>query len=294
MAGMDRGVVWAFAAVFAGSVFLSTAPAAAQEQQQGENAAGVGGGFKSQYHLFNPTPRGAMRELSTDRPDVTESAYTVDAGHFQVELSFVEYTRDGGGFEEWAVLPSNLKVGLLNNVDLQLVLTPYVEQEVDDARDASGFGDTQLRLKVNLWGNDGGTTALAVMPYVQLPTGDDDLSSNDVEGGIIVPLAVGISDRWGVNFMAEVDLVRDAADEEYETEFLHTASVSYGVTDRVGSYAEYIGIASTEDDLDYRVLLGVGMTYGVSDNVQLDAGVNVGLTDEADDVRVFAGMSFRL
>jgi hypothetical protein len=40
---------------------------------------------KSGYHLFRPTPRELMRELSTDRPDQTESAYTVDAGHVQLE-----------------------------------------------------------------------------------------------------------------------------------------------------------------------------------------------------------------
>lgn len=38
---------------------------------------------KSGYHLFNPTPTALMREMSTDRPDQTESAYTADAGHFQ-------------------------------------------------------------------------------------------------------------------------------------------------------------------------------------------------------------------
>ena len=36
---------------------------------------------KSQYNLFNPTPRALMREMSTDRPAKTASAYAVDAGH---------------------------------------------------------------------------------------------------------------------------------------------------------------------------------------------------------------------
>src|SRR6187402_3113627 len=49
---------------------------------------------KSQYHLFNPTPLNLMREMSTDRPDTTESAYTVDAGHYQIEMSFFDYSRD--------------------------------------------------------------------------------------------------------------------------------------------------------------------------------------------------------
>jgi hypothetical protein len=41
---------------------------------------------KWQYHLLRPTPAELIPEMSTDRPDKTESPYTVDAGHFQVEL----------------------------------------------------------------------------------------------------------------------------------------------------------------------------------------------------------------
>ena len=81
---------------------------------------------KSQYHLFNPTPAALMREMSTDRPDKTESAYPVDAGHFQIESDLVSYsydhdTEDGANtrVDAWAVAAINFKVGLLNNVDLR-------------------------------------------------------------------------------------------------------------------------------------------------------------------------------
>src|SRR4026208_1539423 len=84
---------------------------------------------KSQYHLFNPTPRNLMREMSTDRPDKTESAYTVDAGHFQLEMDVLSYSwdRDNGlpgdtRIESVAIAPMNLKVGLCNRADLQLML----------------------------------------------------------------------------------------------------------------------------------------------------------------------------
>ena len=39
---------------------------------------------KSGYNLFNPVPENLMRELSPDRPDKTESPYTVDAGNFML------------------------------------------------------------------------------------------------------------------------------------------------------------------------------------------------------------------
>src|SRR5579863_4695436 len=76
---------------------------------------------KSAYNLLNPTPEDAMRELSPDRPDKTESPYTLDAGHFMVEMDFVTYTHDdtdGVRTEAWNVTPVNLKVGLFDNVDL--------------------------------------------------------------------------------------------------------------------------------------------------------------------------------
>src|SRR5678815_4094255 len=94
---------------------------------------------KSRYHLFNPTPLEYMREMSTDRPDKKESAYTVDAGHFQFETDLVSYTRErdrsGGGdmrTDAYAIAPVNLKLGLLNNVDLQIVLDTYNRVRVND------------------------------------------------------------------------------------------------------------------------------------------------------------------
>src|SRR5262245_28612682 len=94
---------------------------------------------KSKYNLFNPTPRELMRELSTDRPDKTESAYTVDAGHFQVEMDLVNYAYDhdtaGNAdtrIDAWAIAPINFKVGLLNNLDLQTVIETYNYVVIED------------------------------------------------------------------------------------------------------------------------------------------------------------------
>ena len=47
---------------------------------------------KSAYTLWHPTPRALLRELTTDRPDKTESPYTVDAGHVQIEADLVNYS----------------------------------------------------------------------------------------------------------------------------------------------------------------------------------------------------------
>src|SRR5262245_32432486 len=75
------------------------------------------------YTLFGPTPRELMRPMSTDRPDQTESPYTVDAGHFQVEMHHVnalfDHDQSGDGDVrtiDYGLAVLNLKAGLLNNV----------------------------------------------------------------------------------------------------------------------------------------------------------------------------------
>ena len=45
-----------------------------------------------EYSLLDPVPRQAMRPLSTDRPDQTESPYSVDAGHVQFEFEVAKAT----------------------------------------------------------------------------------------------------------------------------------------------------------------------------------------------------------
>src|SRR6185503_17207112 len=74
---------------------------------------------KSVFNLVNATPAEYLRALDTDGPGSTESPYTVDAGHFQVEMTLVSYTSDRESFdgvtqrfEAWAIAPMTLKIGL--------------------------------------------------------------------------------------------------------------------------------------------------------------------------------------
>ncbi|WP_190240828.1 hypothetical protein [Nostoc sp. 'Peltigera membranacea cyanobiont' 210A] len=62
----------------------------------------------------------------------------------------------------------NFKVGLTNNVDLQVIPEVYTVQRTKPkgggTEERSGFGDITARVKVNFWGNDGGKTAFGMRP----------------------------------------------------------------------------------------------------------------------------------
>jgi len=268
-------------------------------------ADGSTGPDKSQYTLLNPTPREWMREMSTDRPDKTESAFTVDAGHFQVEADILSYSYDRYNperaherVESVRIAPINLKVGLCNSVDLQLVLETYTSVRAHDVSVGAvgkhrGFGDVLIRTKWNAWGNDRGATALAVMPYVKLPTNQHDLGNQSLEGGAIIPFAVELPAGWSLGLMAQLDVVRNAGRSGYHADFLNSITFGHDIIGDLAAYAEFFGAVSAESDSDWVGTVDLGITYGLTGDIQLDAGVNLGVTRAADDINPFIGISWR-
>lgn len=259
---------------------------------------------KSRYHLGNPTPDAELRELSTDRPDKTESAYTVDAGRLQVEADLAAFTREvdhaaGADTHDsawgWATL--NLKLGLRHDLDAQMMVETYAraksEDRVSGSRSVrSGFGDITVRLKKNFWGNDGGRTAFAAMPFVKLPTNRDGLGNDSVEGGLILPLAVELPAGWGMGLMTEIDWLADDVGGGRHHAFINSVTFARDIAGNLGGYVELF-TERDETNPRWRSTLDLGLTYGIGRNLQLDGGVNFGLTEAADDLMVFFGFGRR-
>ncbi|MBC8128345.1 MAG: transporter [Gloeobacteraceae cyanobacterium ES-bin-144] len=235
--------------------------------------------------ILSACPTFAIRPLSTDRPDVTESPHTVDAGHFQFEMEIANWSRD-----EYSLAELNAKVGLDASNDLQLVLPFFTH--LDDG--SEGFGDIQIRLKHNLWGNDEGSTALAVMPFIKLPTAEDGLGNGEFEGGIIVPFGFEGPAGWECAVMAEVDY--EAGEDERGCHFIAvtSATASHSITESTGVFIELVSAISTESSADWEAYFNTGLVYAIADLWQLDGGVRIGLTDASLDFMPFLGLSMKL
>jgi len=259
---------------------------------------------KSAYHLFNPTPTKYMRELDIDGPGATESPYTVDAGHFQVEMTLFGYssykeTLDGVKYryDWWSIGPINLKVGLFNKLDMQLVLEPYnhAHEREDGYYEATrkGVGDTTLRFKLNCWGNDGGSTALALTPYVKFPTSEKGLGNDKVAGGLIVPLSIALPADFYLGLSGGIAKVRSSTEQHYHTEYTSSIALAHSLFGDLEGYVEYFNALSTERDVGRVATFNTGLIYSLTDNLQLNSGVNIGLTKWADDWYGFVGLAWR-
>ncbi len=259
----------------------------------------VWAGDKSEYHLFKRTPEEQLRDLSTDRPDLTESPHTVDAGWFQLEMDIASYLEDSTTterFRAFGVGVFNFKAGVLHNLDVQLIWASYIREETIDRgtgakTTVSGSGDFVVRVKWNLWGNDGGETALALLPFIKIPTASSGLGNRRVEGGIIVPFGMDIGGGWDLGLQAEVDLFRTDDNTQRQVVFAFSAVLSRDLTERLGMFVEVFGAFPTEDSTV--VTFDFGFTYSLGPNVQLDVAVVVGVTDVSPDVIVFVGISLR-
>jgi hypothetical protein len=257
---------------------------------------------KSAYTLANRTPETQLRELNTDRPDLTESPYTVDAGWWQLEMDIVSYTRDHDTARGADVKASalsfanlNLKVGLTSAIDLQTVFAPSTRVKAHDRiagtqSSISGFGDITSRLKINFRGNDGGESAFGLMPFVKWPTNQHGLGNRSVEGGLIFPCAFELPNGWDLGAMTELDLVRNDTDHGYTTEWVNSVTLGHDLAGKLGVYIELATILKSGADV---ASFDCGLTYGVGKHVQFDLGANFGLTGAADDLAVFTGLSIR-
>ena len=256
------------------------------------------------YTFGLPVPDGLMREMSTDRPDQTESPYTVDAGHWQIELDAVNFTSDrdrsnAGDVRTtlWNIAPLNIKAGLTHRIDLQLMLDPYLHSRVEDRASgvvvrAAGFGDITTRLKVNFWGNDGGRTAFGIMPFIKLPLSASSLRNGKTEGGIILPFAMELPAGWGMGAMSEIDFVANDRGG-IDREFVHSITFSRDLTRNLGGYVEFVAVTGSAPGFEWQGQFDLGFTYAVNRDVQFDLGCNFGLTKSAPDYQPFVGLSRR-
>jgi hypothetical protein len=262
---------------------------------------------KSRYNLFHPTPHDEMRELSTDRPDKTESPYTVDAGHFQFEADLLSFTLDRENVERsdeqvksYAILPVNFKIGLTNKIDIQFVIETYNivhtrgrnEDGIRTSEYQDGFGDITTRLKFNVFGNDGGKIALGVMPYIKIPTNQDHLGNGHVEGGLIVPFGIELPKGFSMYAMTQLDIVWDDDHNKYFQQFVNTITFGHKLIGNLEVYVEFAS-AFNSRGTPWQGSVDTGLTYGVTSNIQLDCGCNFGVTRSADDFNPFVGITIR-
>jgi Putative MetA-pathway of phenol degradation len=265
-------------------------------------AQSVSSADKSQYWLLNPVPTDQMRDFDTDRPTKANVPYTVDAGHFQYESDIVNFaTSANGQISTNALLIPNptFKVGLTNNIDFEVnapaVVGVHTFNAATNASSSTwGIDDVFIRTKINLWGNDGGKSAFALIPYVKAPTAPLGIGSGATEGGLIAPLSFSLPDNFTLLFNFEGDALKDSTDDGRHANFINLVNLSRQVVKDVTMYVEFWSDCNNDPrQRTTQLSLDVAFAWVVRPNLQLDVGADAGLTGATPTIQVVAGISQR-
>lgn len=251
---------------------------------------------KEKYGLFHAVPKSQLREMETDRPDVTESPITTDAGHFQLETDLYRLEKTHGETDLTTQIfnQANLKLGITKSAALQVVVETYItnkELKDGDLQRDHGFGDLTLRIKQNLLGNDKGNFAIALLPYIKFPTAS--AQENDrYEGGLIVPMALKLGSDWKLGMQIELDRLQNDQGAGHKTQILESFTVSHPLIKKLDAIAETYYTYDMQAH-EWNNFLNAALQFEVAKDVKLDGGLNYGIQHQAMK-SYFLGLSFRL
>ncbi|GAA3991828.1 transporter [Hymenobacter antarcticus] len=283
-----------FAGLF--SVFFLTLDAA-----WGQAPAKTSPYDSAHFNLFKPVPRNRLRELQPDRPGVTESPFTVDAGHLQVEMDALRLINGGTGNEdrtrELHAAYTMLKLGLSRRTDVQLEAPLYtvLKQRPSGASDFeerhAGFGDVTLRVKHNFVGDDHlGRFALAIIGYARLPTGGP-VGDGAVEYGLVLPVDVELSDKLNLEAQLQSEVAYDREQDQRYLNMVPSVALEYDFTRKLGLITEAVAQWNTQQRR-WQSSVNVAPIIKLNDNLQLDFGTHLAL-NRISDREYFVGFTVR-
>jgi hypothetical protein len=259
------------------------------------------------HTLFNPTPDDQLRPMTTDRPSKTDSPYSLDAGRFQVESNIYGYVENDDCIngactkskQHFIGGSTNLRLGLTDNTDMQFIADLYRDLTVEDKtagteESKQGYGDMLVRLKVNIMGNNASDKfSLGFVPYIKLPTNQDNLGNNEVEGGVGLPFNINFDKGWSLGGMTQLNLITEPDLSGYDHAYANSLIVGKSITDKISGYAEFYTYKADQSGAKWANTLDFGTIYTINDKWKVDANIALGVTDAADGVNFFVGTAYR-
>ncbi len=242
-------------------------------------AAESEGGYN--HTLFNPVPTDQMRPLTSETYDGVMDARTLDAGHYQVEGEFINYYYSSPvpfnyDRDEYAWEP-RITVGLLNNLDLYVRPSFEIRRHYNESS-SSEFGHINTGVKLNLLGDDSGMFAVAVKPYVSIPTSrGDGFGGGGVLGGGDVALLVRLPWELSVKVDSEVYATVNQNDAHF-IGFYNAASINKTLCSKADAYAYADSTVTTDPSQTWYGFAGLGLKYNFTSNLQAFAGMGFGWT----------------
>jgi hypothetical protein len=253
--------------------------------------------YKFQFLLFFILLSGGLlaqetSQMVTDRPGQAESASVMSLKSFQVESGF-SFEKVNSDISNIIFNTSLLRYGLAENVELRLGLQylGYYESLTGGDIDESGFGPVTVGAKFQLLEESEQSPQLALLSTLAIPNTGNSAFENDNLGADI-RINVDYTLNEAMTLGANLGVIWSGAREEDFAVWMYAAVIGLALSDQVGAYAELYGFLPGEGKNDHR--WDGGLTYAVSDDLQLDFSTGIGLSKVSPDFFISLGLSIRM
>jgi len=232
--------------------------------------------------------------LITDRPDATESPTAMPKGFLQVETgAFYEAFEENNIKNETYTYNTTLvRYGLLNNLEVRLGWN-FVEGKtrvngntLEDV--SSGFIPLLFGFKTTIAQENGCFPEIGFLGHLYLPfTASNDYKPETTGADFRFAFAHTLSENSTLSY----NLGAAWGDDSSEASYVYTIAYGHSITDKLSAYAELYGDLPENSKSNH--FWDAGLTYLISNNVQLDATVGSSIT-KGQDILLSAGVSFRI
>ncbi|MDX1470277.1 MAG: transporter, partial [Flavobacteriaceae bacterium] len=181
-----------------------------------------------------------------------------------------------------------VRIGILDNLEARIGWD-FREVKFSDRENVlSGMSPLLFGAKVNITEEKNGLPEIGLIGHIFFPfTASSDYRPETTSIDFRFSFAHTLSEKSSIAY----NIGGQWGDDSPEMAYIYTLAYGYAVTDKFGLYAEVYG--DFPEDSKANHLWDAGMTYLLSNNVQLDATVGSSIT-EGQDILLSAGVSFRL
>ena len=242
-----------------------------------------------------------VRRMAAAPPDHTDGVYTLPKGWWQFETGLLRYSRRLETYhasESFIWDEVNAKYGLTDSIDLQLIWQAWVENRYrgDPGNGEPGYyregvNDLVARVKFNLFGNDGGSWAMSVVPFVKIPTAKNKIGNDMWEGGVSINSGIDLGGGFTLSNALYSQILADNDDTLHFSPTV-TAVLGHEVTASLVVYGKIFGQNRVYTERYWQTSFDAGFMYSITPNVIFDASANWFFRgDEA--INPFVGLSWR-
>lgn len=231
----------------------------------------------------------AQEKIDTDRPDQTESAYTVPKGYFQAEFGF---NKENTFRKDYTLVhPTALFKYGFRKMELRLesTLSSQYEHLIPNPKWTRGLEPVEIGFKAALCEEKGLRPKVSLIMHTSIPF----ISSGNNKDTLFTPSfrfclqhTTGERSALGINLGAVWDPHKKSA------HWIYTIAEGFDISEKWYCYVEAFGTISKGYRPEHS--LAAGFAYYITHDVKADISAGKGISSVAPKSYVALGFSFRV